>query len=217
MAVRDFSVLTCLSHPRIKFCLKLSIITIWAALWQNQQNCLCAQQILRSACMGIHAVWSESSLSTWRKLGSLASSYPLDAERRLWSDRAFAQTDLSLGWAHSHFVGFVMRRLIYQLPSSGDFRSQWPPESRRVPKGCNCWEVCSYIDAQELLLRHMFLACNCIYKHFVETKNIVFRFEPPHDKTNKMNMRPAKTQISPGIRPVWSSSSLCSQSVAKVS
>ena len=26
--------------------------------------------------------------------------------------------------------------------------------------------------------------------------------EPPHDKTNKMNVRPAKTQIS--IRPVWS-------------
>ena len=28
---------------------------------------------------------------------------------------ANAQTDLSLRWAHSHFVGFVMRRLILQL------------------------------------------------------------------------------------------------------
>ena len=28
--------------------------------------------------------------------------------------------------------------------------------------------------------------------------------EPPHDKTNKMTVRPAKTQISLGIRPVWS-------------
>ena len=27
-------------------------------------------------------------------------------------------------------------------------------------------------------------------------------FEPPHDKTNKMTVRPAKTQISLGIRPV---------------
>ena len=27
-----------------------------------------------------------------------------------------------------------------------------------------------HIDAQELLLQHMFLGCNCIYKHFVETK-----------------------------------------------
>ena len=27
-------------------------------------------------------------------------------------------------------------------------------------------------------------------------------FEPPHDKPNKMTLRPAKTQISLGIRPV---------------
>ena len=32
--------------------------------------------------------------------------------------------------------------------------------------------------------------------------------EPRHDKTNKMSVRPAKTQISLGIRPVWSESSL---------
>ena len=33
--------------------------------------------------------------------------------------------------------------------------------------------------------------------------------EPRHDKTNKMSVRPAKTQISLGIRPVWSESSRC--------
>ena len=38
-------------------------------------------------------------------------SYPLSAQRRLWSDWADAQADLSHRWAHSHFVGFVMRRL----------------------------------------------------------------------------------------------------------
>ena len=32
--------------------------------------------------------------------------------------------------------------------------------------------------------------------------------EPRHDKTNKMSVRPAKTQISLNIRPVWSESSL---------
>ena len=41
------------------------------------------------------------------------------------------------------------------------------------------------------------------------------QFEPPHDKTNKMNVRPAKTQISLGIRLVWSESSLCAEWVAK--
>ena len=40
-------------------------------------------------------------------------------------------------------------------------------------------------------------------------------FEPPQDKTNKVEVRPAKTQISLGIRPVWSESSLCAQWVAK--
>ena len=39
-------------------------------------------------------------------------------------------------------------------------------------------------------------------------------FEPPHDKTNNVTVRPAKTQISLGIRPVWSESSLCAQWVA---
>ena len=39
--------------------------------------------------------------------------------------------------------------------------------------------------------------------------------EPPHDKTNKMTVCPAKTQISLGICPVWSESSLCTQWVAK--
>ena len=33
-------------------------------------------------------------------------------------------------------------------------------------------------------------------------------FEPRHDKTNKMDERPAKAQISFGIHPVWSGSSL---------
>ena len=36
-------------------------------------------------------------------------SYPLSAQRRLWSAW---EADQSLCWAHSHFVGFVMRWLI---------------------------------------------------------------------------------------------------------
>ena len=40
-------------------------------------------------------------------------------------------------------------------------------------------------------------------------------YEPPRDNTNNVAVRPAKTQISLGIRPVWSESSLCAQWVAK--
>ena len=32
--------------------------------------------------------------------------------------------------------------------------------------------------------------------------------EPPRDKINKVSVRPAKTQVNLGIRPVWSESSL---------
>ena len=39
-------------------------------------------------------------------------SYPLSTQRRLWSDWADAQAHLSLRWAQSNFVGFVMSWLI---------------------------------------------------------------------------------------------------------
>ena len=58
--------------------------------------------------LGIRPVWSESSLcAQW------VAKYPsfLHADSEDWSDWTDAQADLSLCWAHTHFVGFVMRRL----------------------------------------------------------------------------------------------------------
>ena len=58
-----------------------------------------------------------------------------------------------------------------------------------------------------------------IAKYFSPTKMssdfvfVVCIHEPRHDKTNKMSVRPAKTQISLGMRR--SESSLCAQWVAK--
>ena len=43
----------------------------------------------------------------------------------------------------------------------------------------------------------------------------VFKYLRIHDKANKVTVRPAKTQISLGIRQVWSESSLYAQWVAK--
>ena len=43
---------------------------------------------------------------------------------------------------------------------------------------------------------------------YFETKKNTQTYEPRHDKTNKVSVRPAKTRISLGIRPVWSESSL---------
>ena len=77
----------------------LHIMLIWAASWQTEQYGMCTQRSLVSAVR---------MKKTW------ILSYPFSAHRRLWSDWADAQADLSLRWAHSHFVGFVMRRLIYR-------------------------------------------------------------------------------------------------------
>ena len=58
--------------------------------------------------LGICPVWSVFAV---RMKKARVLSYPLSAQWRLWSDWADAQADLSLRWAHSHFVGFVMKRL----------------------------------------------------------------------------------------------------------
>ena len=56
----------------------------------------------------IRPVWSESSLrAQWVAKGPKF----LHADSDDWSDWADAQADLSLRWAHTHFVGFVMSQL----------------------------------------------------------------------------------------------------------
>ena len=71
--------------------------------------------------LGIRPVWSESLLSAWRKLGSFAIHWAYSDDRSDWAD---AQAGLSLRWAHTHFVGFVMSRLTYTVSTfvSTDYR-----------------------------------------------------------------------------------------------
>ena len=59
--------------------------------------------------LGTRPVWSESSLSAWRKLGSWATHW---AHSEDWSDWEYGPADLSLRWAHAHFTCFVLRWLI---------------------------------------------------------------------------------------------------------
>ena len=67
---------------------------------------LCAQRRLRK---GIHLVWSVSSLSAWRKLGSLAAHWAHSED----SDQNGRMPKLIWVFAGRtcHFVGFLMRRL----------------------------------------------------------------------------------------------------------
>ena len=90
---------------------------------------LCVQRRLRSAwasaSLGICPVWSESSLLAWRKLCSLTTHW---VHGEVWSDWADAQADLSLRWAHPHFVGFVMRWLKCETPIGTMFLDMLDPQ-----------------------------------------------------------------------------------------
>ena len=116
-------------------------------------------------------------------------SYSLRAQRSLWSDRADVQADLSLRWAHNHIIGFVMSRLIlFGLVVFG---------SRCFVLNFAFWLVLVFISVL-FSSWSIYLPCVCL----------VTLYEPPHDKTNKVSVRPAKTQIGLGIRPIWSESSM---------
>ena len=102
----------------------------WAATWQNQQSeCAPSEDsdqpghppsLIRVLAVRMKQAW--------------ALSYPLSAQRRLWSDWADAQADLSLRWAHTHFVGFVMRRLIFAFILINFFLVQRICSSHRMYK-----------------------------------------------------------------------------------
>ena len=56
--------------------------------------------------------------------------------------------------------------------------------------------------------------CSCSPRTCCRSSSRASIYESPHDKTNEMAVPPAKTQISLGIRPVRSESSLCVQWVS---
>ena len=65
---------------------------------------VCAKQRLRWPLASTQS--DQSSLSAWRKLGSLATHW---AHSEDWSDWVDAQADLRISWVHSHFVGLSCR------------------------------------------------------------------------------------------------------------
>ena len=176
MAVRDFSVSACLSHPRIKL-LSQTAHHCYMSRLMTKPTKLPVRPANTQISLGIRPVWSASSLSTWRNacLGSLASSYPLNAQRRLI--RLGGCPDWSESWLGAQsFCWFCYEAAhMSNSPAAVTFGLS-DLKNHDGYRGDATAGVCSYIHAQELLLQHMFLGCNCIYKHFVETKNIVLRF-----------------------------------------
>ena len=84
---------------------------IWAATRQNQQNgCAPSEDSDQPG----HLI-SLIRVFAVRSVGSLGPKHSSCGQRILWSDWADAQAELSLRWAHTRFVGFVMSQLIWQV------------------------------------------------------------------------------------------------------
>ena len=109
-------------------------------------------------------------------------SYPLSAQRRLWSDWADAQADLSLRWAQSHFAGFVMRRLkclFREIYNWQHFFLEWfamLPNHLNYTTTCQC----SWIDR------------NYVYRQYLSRSTT---------KQKKMTYAPSEDSDNPGHPP----------------
>ena len=82
---------------------------IWAEIRQNQQSdCAPSEDSDQPGHLpSLIRVFAVRMKKAW------VLSYLLSVQRRLWSDWVDAQADVSLRWAHNHFVGFVMSQLIF--------------------------------------------------------------------------------------------------------
>ena len=73
---------------------------LWAVTWQNQQNGMCAKRRLRSAWASVQY---HPSLSTWRKLGSLATHWAHSKDSDLTGQMPRL---IWVHWAHMPFCWF---------------------------------------------------------------------------------------------------------------
>ena len=99
--------------PWLSTCFSTLLTMIWAATWQKQQNeCSPSEDSDQPGHpLSLIRVFAVCMKKAW------VLSYAFSAQRILWSDWADAKADLSLRWAHNHFVGFLMSRLNFVPPS----------------------------------------------------------------------------------------------------
>ena len=86
-------------------------------------------------------VWSESSLSAWRKLGSLATHW---AHSEDWSDWTDVQADLSLRWVQRSFCWFCW---------GGSFTSM------AASWHCIFWAKASLLSISSISFRYLLVTC----------------------------------------------------------
>ena len=118
----------------------------WAASWQNQQNdCAPSEDTDQPGHLpSLIRVFAVRMKKAW------VLSYSLSPQWRLCSDWVDAQADLSLHWAHSHFVVFDTRRLI--LVRSWTPQSTWDQTPNYSTKGAGLvWYDFCFTALQHIL------------------------------------------------------------------
>ena len=127
--------------------------------------------------LGISPVWS---VFTVRMKKAWVLSYTLSAQRRLWSDWADAQADLSLRWAHMQFCRFC-----HALAHIHRFHwfCKWSMKGLirlTVPEKRSTQEVIILISPQKHLLTREAYVVNVL---LMSTYNICF-----HEKIRKISI-----------------------------
>ena len=99
------------------------ILNKWAASWQNQQSeCAPSEDSDQPSLIRVFSVHSMG-----RKGPKLSSR----GQRRLWSDWADAQADLSLRWAHNHiFFSFFFHETVQMTIDETTIRYEYPLNKR---------------------------------------------------------------------------------------
>ena len=120
----------------------ISFPDIWAVSWQNQQNdCAPSEDSDQPGHPpSLIRVFAVRMKKAW------VLSYPLSAQRRLWSDWADAQADPNLRWAHSSFCLFcraVAHLVLTSMINSGGLFYLWClRQSVQIYRVCVCVCVC---------------------------------------------------------------------------
>ena len=189
----------------------------WAASWQNQQNGMCAQRRLRSA--WAYAQSDQSSLCAQWVAKNPSFIHQNQNQNCYWWHVQMTIIHQDLWWGKLVPSPYKRSELSNRVFCSFSNRKE---------------SICKWISisnsrggrGEEAALVNISISkgvWNAKEWWFMRTAKtlirlggcVTLRVSRLMTKPTKWHVRPAKTQISLGIRPVWSESSLCAQWVAK--
>ena len=146
---------SCNFYGAVLSCSHIEPVTVLKMTRHDKTNKMSVRPSKTQISLGICPVWSES----WHCAQWVAKDQSfLHADSKDWSVWADAQADLSLPWAHTHFVGFVMLWLNYW---SGVWKNQqddectkWRLKSARASTQSDHSSLCAQWVAKDPMLLH---------------------------------------------------------------